>query len=294
MAGLINLPAEFAEQAAAFADGSKTPAEPRDAATVVLLRRGGGGPELYLLRRHVSMEFAGGMCVFPGGGVDPRDFDHTVGWAGPSPAEWAERLGVDEAKARALVCTGVRETFEESGVLLAGESADSVVADTTGADWEADRVALEKRELAMTEFLDRRGLVLRTDLLGAWSGWLTPVFEPKRYRTWFFVAELPEGQRTRDVSTESDQVVWLPALRAVEQAEAREILMLPPTYITSLDVAQYADPQAVIDAAAERRVEMFCPAVEEDPRGGFTLTRPPQADALLEARERNATWGSRS
>ena len=79
-----------------------------------------------------------------------------------------------------------------------------MVADTTGDDWEADRVALEARELAFTDFLDRRGLVLRTDLLGAWSGWLTPVFEPRRYRTWFFVAALPEGQRTRDVSTESD------------------------------------------------------------------------------------------
>jgi 8-oxo-dGTP pyrophosphatase MutT (NUDIX family) len=294
LAGLVHLPAEFAEQAAAFADGTKVPAEPRDAATVVLLRPGSGGPELYLLRRPVSMEFAGGMCVFPGGAVDPRDFDHTVAWAGPSPAEWAERLGTDEAKARALVCAAVRETFEESGVLLAGQSADSVVADTTGEDWEDDRIALEGRELAMTDFLDRRGLVLRSDLLGAWSGWLTPVFEPKRYRTWFFVAELPEGQLTREVSTESDQVVWLPAARAVEQAEAREILMLPPTYITSLDVSQYADPQAVIDAASERRVEMFCPAVEEDGEGGFTLSRPPHADELLERRARTATWGSRS
>ena len=292
MAGLISLPASFAEEAAAFADGTRTPAEPRDAATVVLLRPGSDGPELYLLRRQVSMDFAGGMCVFPGGGVDPRDFDHTVAWAGPSPAEWAERLGVDEAKARALVCTAVRETFEESGVLLAGESTDSVVADTTGADWEADRVALESRELAMTEFLSGRGLVLRADLLGAWSGWLTPVFEPKRYRTWFFVAELPEGQRTRDVSSESDKVVWLSALTAVEQAEAREILMLPPTYITSLDVGQYASPQDVIDAAAARRVEMFCPAVEEDVDGGFTLSRPPGADALLAQRERTARWGS--
>ena len=291
MGGLVQLPQEFADAAAAFADGTKTPAEPRDAATVVLLRRGDVGPELYLLRRQVSMEFAGGMCVFPGGGVDQRDFDHTVAWAGPSPAEWGERLGTDEAKARALVCAAVRETFEESGVLLAGESADSVVADTTGEDWELDRLALEKRELPMTEFLDRRGLVLRTDLLGAWSGWLTPVFEPKRYRTWFFVAELPEGQRTRDVSTESDHVVWLPAIRAVEQAEAREILMLPPTYITSLEVSQYADPQAVVDAAAARRVEMFCPAVEPD-GDSFTLSRPPRVDALLEQRARTATWGS--
>ncbi len=290
MAGLVQLPQEFAEAAAAFADGSKAPAEPRDAATVVLVRASARGPELYLLRRQISMEFAGGMCVFPGGGVDPRDFDSAVAWAGPSPSEWAERLGVDEAKARALVCAAVRETFEESGVLLAGESADAVVSDTTGEDWEVDRIALEKRDLSMTEFLNRRGLVLRTDLLGAWSGWLTPVFEPKRYRTWFFVAELPEGQRTRDVSTESDHVVWLPAIEAVEQAEERQILMLPPTYITSLDVARYADPQAVIDAAAVRRVEMFCPAVE--PEGeSFTLTRPPHADELLQQRAKTARWG---
>ncbi|MCW2754975.1 MAG: hydrolase [Marmoricola sp.] len=290
MAGLVGLPKEFADAAAEFADGTKTPAEPRDAATVVLVRPGADGPELYLLRRQISMEFAGGMCVFPGGGVDPRDFDHTVAWAGPSPAEWAERLGTDEARARALVAAAVRETFEESGVLLAGESADSVIADTTGDDWEADRIALEKRELSMTDFLTSRGLVLRTDLLGAWAGWLTPVFEPKRYRTWFFVAELPEGQKTRDVSTESDHVVWLPAITAVEQAEERQILMLPPTYITSLDVARYADPAEVIAAAADRRVEMFCPAVE--PAGEeFTLTRPPHADALLEARAKTARWG---
>jgi 8-oxo-dGTP pyrophosphatase MutT (NUDIX family) len=292
VAGIVQLPKEFWDQAVAFVDGSVPPAEPRDAATVELFRSGPRGPEVYLLRRQISMDFAGGMCVFPGGGVDPRDFDHEIAWAGPSPAEWAERLGTDEANARALVCTAVRETFEESGVLLAGESADSVIADTTGADWEADRVALEKRELAMTDFLARRGLVLRTDLLGAWAGWLTPVFEPRRYRTWFFVAELPEGQRTRDVSTESDHVVWVPAIEAVEQAEAHTILMLPPTYITCLDLAQYADADAVLSEAGGRRVEMFCPALEPED-DGYTLSRPPAADALLEQREQAARWGKR-
>ncbi len=99
-------------------------------------------------------------------------------------------------------------------MLLAGPSDSSVVSDTTGDDWEADRVALESRDLSFTEFLDRRGLVLRTDLLGAWSGWLTPEFEPRRYRTWFFVASLPAGQVTRDVSTESSSVTWMGALDA--------------------------------------------------------------------------------
>jgi 8-oxo-dGTP pyrophosphatase MutT (NUDIX family) len=281
--GLVQLPASFADQAREFSEGTKTPVEPRDAATVVLLRTGVTGPEIYLLRRQVSMEFAGGMCVFPGGGVDSRDFDTAIAWAGPSPAEWAIRLGTDEAQARALVCAAVRETYEESGVLLAGESGDSVVADTTGADWEADRVALEKRELALTEFLSRRGLVLRTDLLGAWSGWLTPIFEPKRYRTWFFVAELPQGQRTRDVSTESDHVVWVPALEAATQAEAHTILMLPPTYLTCVDVGQYDTPDAVLAEASGRQVEMFTPAVVAS-GDAFTLTTPPIADRLLATR----------
>lgn len=294
MAGIVQLPAAFWDSAVKFMDGSEPPAEARDAATVALFRSGPRGPEVYLLRRQVSMDFAGGMCVFPGGGVDPRDFDTEVdvAWAGPSPAEWAQRLGTDEANARALVCTAVRETFEESGVLLAGESADSVVADTTGADWEADRVALEKRELAMTEFLSRRGLVLRTDLLGAWAGWLTPVFEPKRYRTWFFVAELPEGQRTRDVSSESDHVVWVPAIEAVEQAEAHTILMLPPTYITCLDLSRFDDADAVLTEAGGRNVEMFCPELEPED-DGYTLSRPPEADALLEMRANAARWGHR-
>ena len=91
------------------------------------------GLAVYLLRRQTSMAFAGGMCVFPGGGVDERDFDASVAWAGPTPAEWAARLRTDEPTARALVCAAVRETFEESGVLLAGPSADEVVADTTPA-----------------------------------------------------------------------------------------------------------------------------------------------------------------
>jgi 8-oxo-dGTP pyrophosphatase MutT (NUDIX family) len=285
----ITLPPEFVEDARAFADGTREPAEPRNAATVVLMRRGAEGPDVYLLRRQTSMAFAGGMCVFPGGGVDPRDFDHAVAWAGPQPDVWADQLGTDEATARALVCAAVRETFEESGVLLAGPDtgnggADTVVADTTGEDWERDRAALEARELAFTDFLDQRGLVLRTDLLGVWAAWLTPVFEPRRYRTWFFVADLPEGQRTRDVSTESSSVTWLPAMGAVHEVEDERMFMLPPTYLTCLELGQYDDPGAVLEAARGRRVEMFMPEVEETPDGGV-LTIPERLEPLLAGRQ---------
>ena len=278
------LPDALIAQARSYAEGTATPAEPRDAATVVLLRPGAESPDVYLLRRQTSMAFAGGMCVFPGGGVDPRDFDDELVdrglWSGPSPAEWAERLGCDEPKARALVCAAVRETFEESGVLLAGAGPHEVVADTTGDDWEADRVALESRELSLTAFLENRSLVLRTDLLGAWSGWLTPVFEPRRYRTWFFVALLPEGQVTRDVSTESSSVTWAGALDAVEQVERGDIFMLPPTWLTCLEVAQHGHPDGVLDEAHGRRVEMFMPEVVADGEE-FILSTPPAYTALM-------------
>src|SRR4051794_23047107 len=140
------LPAHLAENARAFAEGGRTPVEARDASTVVLLRDGDGregGVEVYLLRRGGGMAFAGRFCVFPGGGVDPRDFDAAIGWAGPAPREWARLLSTSEDHARALVCAAVRETFEESGVLLAGPTATTVVSDTTGEEWEADRHRLE-------------------------------------------------------------------------------------------------------------------------------------------------------
>ncbi|GAA1134315.1 NUDIX hydrolase [Nocardioides aquiterrae] len=279
----VPLPDRLVEFAREFEDGRQTPVEPRNAATVILMRPSEQGPEVYYLRRHVSMEFAGGMCVYPGGGVDPRDFDAAVAWAGPTPAEWAARLGCDEETARALVCAAVRETFEESGVLLAGTSSTDVVADTTGEDWEADRAALESRELSMTEFLNSRGLVLRTDLLGVWDAWLTPAFEPKRYRTWFFVASLPLGQVTRDVSTESSSVAWIPARVAAEQADTGDLALMPPTYLTSMEVGEHDSPEEVLAVAAARSVEMFCPTVEPLDEG-WTLSMPDRLRPLVAGR----------
>ena len=261
----LPLPEALVDQARAFETGAAVPAEPRHAATVVLLREGQGddasGPRSTCCGGRPRWPSPAACASSRAAASTRATTTRRVAWAGPSPAEWARRLDCDESLARALVCAAVRETFEESGVLLAGPSDDSVVSDTTGEDWEADRVALESRELSMTDFLLRRGLVLRTDLLGAWSGWLTPVFEPRRYETWFFVAVLPEGQVTRDVSTESSSVHWTPAIGAVESVEAGEILMLPPTYLTCLDVAQHPTPVEVLAEAADRTVDMFTPQV---------------------------------
>ena len=278
------LPDSLADHARDFAEGTSTPVPAKHASTVVLMRDGDGRPggiEVYLLRRHVDMAFAAGMCVFPGGGVDRRDFDADIGWVGPTPAVWAALLGTDEAFARALVCAAVRETFEESGVLLAGPTEQTVVGDTTGAGWEEDRRALEGREISFTSFLERRGLRLRTDLLRLWGSWVTPVFEPRRFNARFFVAELPTGQVTRDVSTESDEVVWLPVREAIRAVDDRQMMMLPPTYCTCLEVYDFARPADVLAAAEHRDLTSVEPEAQVDADGAY-LSIPDRLVALAE------------
>lgn len=245
-------PPEWPVRIRALAEGTLTPVPAKRAATVMLLRDAGDGCAVHMLRRSASMAFAGGAYAYPGGGVDPRDDDHHVRWAGPPRAWWADRLGVEETDAQAIVCAAVRETYEEAGVLLAGPTPDSVVGDTTGADWEADRAALVERRTSFAEFLDRRGLVLRSDLLGAWTRWITPEFEPRRYDTWFFVAALPEGQRTRNASTEADRTVWIAPREAAAAYDRGELLMMPPTIATLRQLAAYPVAAQALDAASVR------------------------------------------
>jgi 8-oxo-dGTP pyrophosphatase MutT (NUDIX family) len=276
------LPEEFTRHVKAFIDGGQAPAEPRDASTVVLLREGDrrpGGLEVYLLRRVDQMAFAGGFCVFPGGGVDPRDFDQEIAWAGPDAEEWARLLGTSASHARALVCAAVRETFEESGVLLAGPTPDTVVADTTGEEWEVERKALEARELSLTDFLRRRDLVVRSDLLGWWGSWITPVFEPRRFDTRFFVAALPGGQVTRDVSTESETVLWMPVREVIRAVDAGQLAMLPPTYATCLELYDATTVEEALASAEHKDRTPILPEMQVDDGGGY-LQLPERLVAL--------------
>jgi 8-oxo-dGTP pyrophosphatase MutT (NUDIX family) len=229
---------ELAGHAKEVIEGRAEPAVPRDAATVMLVRPAGGagepsgGFEVYMLKRQSSMKFAPGAYVFPGGSVDPRDAEADLAWTGPDAAEWGRLLGVPPGPARALVCAAVRETFEESGVLLAGPSPDEVVADTTAEDWEADRHALLDRSQSLAGLLTRRGLMLRSDLLRPWSRWITPELERRRYDTRFFAAALPPGQRTRDVGGEAAGVAWVRPADAIAAGQRREIFLMLPTRIT--------------------------------------------------------------
>ena len=266
------VPEGWEEQIAAYERGEFTPVPPKHAATVVLLRDCvDTPPDVYLLKRAASMSFAGGFYAFPGGRVTLHDTDPEIAWAGPSAAQWARRFGSDEAEARALLCAAVRETFEESGVLFAGPDEHSVVADTTDEDWEADRRALVSRETSLAGFLAKRSLVLRTDLLGGWSRWITPEFEPRRYDTAFFVAALPAGQRTRDVSGETESTTWMQPGQAIDDHIAGRALMLPPTITTLREVHGFRTAAEAVRSAAERPLKPIMATVRRHDDGFWHL-----------------------
>jgi 8-oxo-dGTP pyrophosphatase MutT (NUDIX family) len=272
--------------------GRITPAPPRDAATVMVLRAGGAadgknrhpvgratrlspggttprtpgekadvethqgdtGVEVLMLRRTVTMKFAPGAYVFPGGSVDPADYGAEVGWHGPSPEDFGAWLGASAEVARALVCAAVRETFEEAGVLLAGARGGGPLVAPSGPSWDADRMAVASGTLTLAELLSRRDLVLRADLLVPWARWITPEGEPRRFDARFFAAALPDGQEAVGHAAEADHVAWLRPADAIDSAKAGEISLLPPTATTLNDFAvAVAAGQGLTDILSARR-----------------------------------------
>jgi 8-oxo-dGTP pyrophosphatase MutT (NUDIX family) len=261
----LKAPAALAARALDIAGHRAEPATPRDAATVMLLRAAGDGAgvagegiEVYMLRRRQSMPFAPGASVFPGGSVDSRDADSDVAWAGPDVTQWARWLGTTPELARGLLCAAVRETFEESGVLLAGPTADDLTLPAQ-RELEPDRLALLDRSVSLAGLLASRGLVLRSDLLKPWARWITPTAEKRRYDTRFFAAMLPAGQQTADIRDEADQVAWLPPADVLAAAERREIALLPPTAVTVAELAACPDLAAVF--ATPRAIVPWQPEV---------------------------------
>ncbi|MDP7703068.1 NUDIX hydrolase [Mycobacterium sp. TY815] len=237
------------------------PLPARPAATVMLVRDAPGGLNIFLMRRHSAMEFAPGVIVFPGGGVDDRDRNANIAWAGPPPEWWAQRFGIETDLAIALVCSAARETFEESGVLFAGpaDDPDSIVGDASV--YRESRHALADRTLSFADFLRREQLVLRSDLLRPWANWVTPEAErTRRYDTYFFVAALPEGQRADGENTESDLSGWALPQEAIADFEAGRNVLLPPTW-TQLDSLAGRTVAEVL--AVERQIVPIQPLLEK-------------------------------
>jgi len=230
-----------------LASPDRQPVGLRPASTVMLVRDGSTGIEVFMLQRVATMEFAPSTMVFPGGGVDGRDHADQLPWAGPDSLEWALRLGSDKAGARMLVVAAVREVFEECGVLLASVTPGGPLFDVSGESWQAARQGLVARELSLCELLIERGLVLRSDLLRAHAHWVTPEFHSKRYDTRFFVARMPPAQTADDKSTEADVAGWFAPADVLAAYEAGEAILLPPTVVCLQDLARFSTAAACFD-----------------------------------------------
>lgn len=241
----------------------------RDAATILVTRPTGSGVEVLLLRRRSSMAFAAGMHVFPGGAVQAGD-RAPVPWIGPGGAVWAARWNCDAELATALVVGAVRETFEETGILLAGADDRSVVGPVDGDDWTLARAALENGELTFGRFLADRDLALRADLLTARAHWITPEFEPRRFDTRFFLAVLPPGQADVTHGPEADSSFWIEPAAAVRAAEAGEIAMMAPT-LTNLRELCTFDP---LNAPPSRPIRTVQPRLHFVDGRPFLTTLP--------------------
>lgn len=235
---------------------------PRPAATVLLVRDDPNPPpgraplQVFLQRRVAGMAFAGGMTVFPGGGVDAADRAERAEWSGPDRNWWAERLGCDADLAGSLVQAAVRETFEECGVLLAGPQLPPGIA--------ADRADLLARRRTLGQVLADAGLVLRADLLHAWARWITPPASPKRYDTAFFVARVPEGQAADAHTSEAVEAAWWHPAEALEHWQRGDMKLMAPTFRTLEEIGEHPDAAAVLAAADERVVRAVMPRVRRD------------------------------
>jgi 8-oxo-dGTP pyrophosphatase MutT (NUDIX family) len=247
------------------------PVPVRDAATVVLLRDGAAGIEAWLLTRHRDMVFAAGMSVFPGGRVEASDASLPFADdAGAVIDDVARRFDCPDELARALVGAAVRETFEETGVLLTVPRADAAAA----VDVAAARADVEAGRMGFGDMLRSAGLAADAAALEPWSRWVTPAGEVRRYDTRFFVGALPLGTRAQDVTTESSEAAWVPVDDAISQASRGERGLLPPTLQTLAGLQRYATVADALAAARHRRLDAVEPVLRLDAEGGPSVELP--------------------
>ncbi len=261
------LPAGFAEKVAA---GGFTPAPTRPAATVVLVRDAADGPEVLLLRRHRRSGFAAGAWVFPGGVVDGADGDLALveRMDGPTPMQWAERLGLsDPAEAVSFVTAAVREAFEETGILLARVADDATNPGAAREGLEIARRALLAEVVDLRQIIVTRSLRISGGDLLYVAHWITPEPEPRRYDTRFFLARVGADAVCTPHEAEMTESVWLTARGAVHFFESGSLKMLPPTVHTLRRLAGYESVDAIFAALADAPVPAIMPVMRVVPDG---------------------------
>ncbi len=228
--------------------------QPRDAASVILLRRAASGFEVFLLRRRKGASFMASAFVFPGGGAEPGE---------------------------PLDACAARELFEEAGVLLT-RPADRAGRETLRVLGE-QLAELRDKILAgenATKLLEDVGLTWWTEVLVPWSHWITPSLEPRRFSARFYVCELPSGQIPKFDDVETVEQVWARPQDAI--ARAAELALPPPQLRTLWELAEHSTIEQVLAAGRARSGELhpILPRVRslraDDPRPCLLLPWDPE------------------
>jgi 8-oxo-dGTP pyrophosphatase MutT (NUDIX family) len=259
----------------------------RPASTVLLLRdraaaSGGEGRalddkgreeiEVFMMVRHREIEFSSGALVFPGGSVDAGDHEIVA-----RPEFYACGEGLDAA-ALSFRIAGVRETFEESGILLARPRGSSSLVDAKqAASIEAGhRAALAEGRTTFAGVLAETSMVLALDQLVPYAHWITPEQMPKRFDTWFFLAAAPPDQLGAHDGRESTDSIWLSPREAVAGGESGRFKLPFPTTRTLIKLGKQPDVEAALAAARATPIVTVMP-VMTTLNGGRQLRIPVEA-----------------
>ncbi len=241
------------------------PAVPVPAATVILLRDAKQSPEVLLIERHARSQFLPDIYVFPGGRVDQGDAalaDRLGGLSGSEAARLGE--GRSHEDAIALCVAAIRETFEESGILLARRRGKPELLDApTAQALSRHRQAVQEERVPFREIVLASDLELAADLLSPHGHWITPEMVPQRFDTLFFAALAPAGQLAAHDGVEATDHVWIRPEDALEQCRAEQRRMIFPTLCNLETLSGFASAEAALAASRRRPLVPVLPRMVE-------------------------------
>jgi 8-oxo-dGTP pyrophosphatase MutT (NUDIX family) len=241
----------------------KEPPPARPATTVLLLRPSkpgdAGSPlEVFMVVRHHAIDAFSGALVFPGGKLEEADGDPQL----RARCAGADNISAGELKFR---IAGVREAFEECGILLARKRGDRnliAAADLKGIE-ERWRAKLARDEASIVDLVEAEDLEIATDLMTPFAHWITPVFAPKRFDTWFYLAEAPEDQLALHDGSESVESVWIAPQQAIDEAAAGKRTLVHATTKNLELLVEGGTVTGALSQASERKIVTVQPWVEQ-------------------------------
>jgi len=253
---------------------------PVPAATILIVRDGAAGMEVFMVKRHHQIDFVAGALVFPGGKVHAGDRE-----AGLS--DHIDGGGALSDEARALMAAAIREAFEESGILFAREEgSDAFVSAEHLAKLDRYRHPLEKNEISLLEMVRAEKLRLAMDCLVPFAHWITPANMPKRFDTHFFIAAAPSGHAGAHDGRESVDSIWINPDRAIAERKTWKLV-----FPTKLNVMKLAQGKTVAEAIALARANppvTVTPWIEDAKDGQLLRIREDAGYAQTSTLLRNA------